>query len=75
MSTPWPMLSILIVYGIFVLKVGPKMMENREPYNIKYILMVYNLTQTLYNMFIVSEVSSKYSLKPLNNFSSEQYKF
>lgn len=59
MSTPWPMLSILTVYGIFVLKIGPMMMKNREPFNIKYILMIYNFTQTLYNMFIVSEVSSK----------------
>jgi len=57
MSTPWPVLSILIAYMLFVLKLGPKMMENREPFKIKHIMMVYNIVQTIYNMYIVSEVS------------------
>lgn len=57
MSTPWPVLSILIVYMLFVLKLGPKMMENREPFKIKRIMMVYNIVQTVYNIFIVSKVS------------------
>jgi len=57
MSTPWPVLSILIAYLLFVLKLGPKMMENREPFKIKRIMMVYNILQTIYNIFIVSEVS------------------
>lgn len=57
MSTPWPVLTILIVYYIFVQKIGPKMMENREPMNIKHIMMTYNLGQTVYNTFIVSAVS------------------
>uniref|UniRef100_A0A2S2P5M5 Elongation of very long chain fatty acids protein n=1 Tax=Schizaphis graminum TaxID=13262 RepID=A0A2S2P5M5_SCHGA len=56
MSTPWPVLSILIAYLLFVLKLGPKMMENREPFKIKRIMMVYNIVQTIYNIFIVSEV-------------------
>lgn len=59
MSTPWPILSILTVYLLFVLKLGPKMMKNREPLNIKRIIMVYNLTQTMYNFYIVSDVSFK----------------
>ncbi|KAL5243377.1 hypothetical protein ACI65C_010787 [Semiaphis heraclei] len=56
MSTPWPVLSILIAYLLFVLKIGPKMMENREPFKIKRIMMAYNILQTIYNIFIVSEV-------------------
>lgn len=56
MSTPWPVLSIVIAYLLFVLKLGPKMMENREPFKIKPIMMVYNILQTIYNIFIVSEV-------------------
>lgn len=57
MSTPWPVLSILVAYLLFVLKFGPKMMENRQPFKIKRIIMVYNIAQTIYNIFIVSEVS------------------
>ncbi|XP_025193398.1 elongation of very long chain fatty acids protein 4-like [Melanaphis sacchari] len=56
MSTPWPILSILIVYLLFVLKIGPKMMENREPFKIKRIMMVYNILQAMYNLFIVSKI-------------------
>jgi len=59
MSTPWPVLSILTVYLLFVLKLGPKMMKNHEPFNIKRIIMVYNFIQTLYNFYIVSDVSFK----------------
>jgi len=60
MSTPWPILSILTVYLLFVVKLGPNMMKDREPFNIKHIMMIYNLVQTLYNIFIVSEASSIY---------------
>lgn len=56
MSTPWPVLTILTVYLLFVIKLGPNMMKNREPFNIKRIMMIYNLVQTLYNIFIISEV-------------------
>lgn len=58
MSSPWPVLSILFVYYIFVQKIGPKMMENREPMNIKHIMMAYNLGQTFYNFYIVSAITT-----------------
>lgn len=57
MSTPWPILIILTVYLLFVLKIGPKIMKNRRPFNIKYIMMSYNLMQIVYNMYIVIWVS------------------
>jgi len=60
MSTPWPVLSIVIAYLLFVLKLGPKMMENREPFKIKRIMMVYNILQAIYNIFIISEVSDTF---------------
>lgn len=63
MSTPWPIFSILVIYLVFVLKIGPKIMENRRPLNIKYIMMVYNFTQTIYNFYIISKVC----LKLINN--------
>jgi len=57
MSTPWPVLSILSVYLLFVLKFGPNMMENRKPFNIKYVMLLYNAIQTLYNGWLVVWVS------------------
>lgn len=57
MSTPWPVLSTLAVYLLFVLKFGPKMMENRKPFNIKHVMLLYNAIQTLYNGWLVCWVS------------------
>jgi len=57
-NSPWPICIILIVYLTFVLKVGPKLMETREPINIKYILLFYNFMQTMFNSYILTNVSS-----------------
>ncbi|XP_039282285.1 elongation of very long chain fatty acids protein 7 [Nilaparvata lugens] len=52
-STPWPVLIITSIYLLIVLKIGPKFMEKREPYNITKIMMVYNIFQVIYNGFLV----------------------
>ncbi|XP_050520250.1 elongation of very long chain fatty acids protein 4-like isoform X2 [Daktulosphaira vitifoliae] len=53
MKTPWPILSILIVYLLFVQIIGPKLMEKRNAFSLKYILMAYNLSQLLFNGYIL----------------------
>lgn len=62
MRTPFSIMSILSVYLLFVLKVGPNMMENRKPYNIKNVLLLYNAVQTIYNGWLVMWVSCKFSV-------------
>ncbi|XP_075223933.1 very long chain fatty acid elongase 7-like [Lycorma delicatula] len=52
-STPVPVIVILGIYLLTVLKIGPKFMEKREPYNINAIMMVYNLFQIIYNSYFV----------------------
>ncbi|KAL1450894.1 hypothetical protein WDU94_003205 [Cyamophila willieti] len=49
-----PVTSIVVAYLVFVKIIGPRMMENRKPYNIKHIILVYNLIQTVYNAYMVS---------------------
>uniref|UniRef100_A0A8D8XYU8 Elongation of very long chain fatty acids protein n=1 Tax=Cacopsylla melanoneura TaxID=428564 RepID=A0A8D8XYU8_9HEMI len=44
-----PVTSIVMAYLVFVNYLGPRMMRNRPAYNIKYIMLVYNLIQTLMN--------------------------
>lgn len=73
MSTPWPVLLILTFYLLFVLKLGPMMMKNHEPFNIKRIIMVYNLIQTLYNFYIISDVSFKNNVFILYGLSIIKY--
>lgn len=57
MCSPWPVLSIVILYLLFVTKFGPEVMKNRKPFNIKTIMLIYNLYQTISNAYIVSLVS------------------
>jgi len=46
---PWPILILLSSYLIFVLKLGPIFMENREPFKLRGALKVYNIFQILFN--------------------------
>jgi len=55
MSSIWPTTFICIAYVYVVKVLGPKFMENREPYNIKGILIVYNLFQTLFSFWMFKE--------------------
>lgn len=55
MSSPIPTLLICIFYAYFSKVLGPKLMENRKPFNLKYILIVYNFAQTLFSCWIFYE--------------------
>lgn len=57
MSNPFPMLTIVILYLFFVLKWGPKYMENRKPYNLDGVMVVYNITQIIACLYLVIKVS------------------
>ncbi|XP_017835493.1 elongation of very long chain fatty acids protein F-like [Drosophila busckii] len=52
LASPWPMTYITIAYLIFVLKAGKLFMQARKPYNLKNVILGYNLFQMLYNGFI-----------------------
>lgn len=53
----WPVFTIILAYLVFVLKIGPDMMKNREPYSLKKILLFYNLFQSGFNLFLLYNVS------------------
>lgn len=50
MSSPLPVVAILAAYLYFVLHLGPKLMENRKPFKLKVLLVLYNL----YNVVLSS---------------------
>ncbi|XP_008472687.1 elongation of very long chain fatty acids protein 7-like [Diaphorina citri] len=69
MQYQWPVITILVLYLAFVLKIGPAYMQNRKPMSLKYIMLAYNLFQTLFNAYIVSYIFSPGSfsyLKPMS---------
>lgn len=54
MSSPLPVLTILTLWLFFIYKWGPEFMKNREPFNLKKIMIVYNIFQVLCNVYILS---------------------
>ena len=55
MSSPIPGIALLCLYLLFVLKWGPKFMENRKPYKIEGIMKIYNIIQVFYCLYLFEE--------------------
>jgi len=67
MSSMWPTAFACIAYVYFCKVLGPRMMENREPFQLKGVILAYNLFQTLFSAWGFSQgwkfyVSGSYSL-------------
>lgn len=57
MSSPLPAMAICLAY-IFIVKVlGPKFMENRPAYDLRRVLLFYNLFQIVVNVWVFYELS------------------
>lgn len=52
MKSPLPAVVILIAYLYFVLRAGPRMMQNRKPMEIKGVLILYNASQVVYSIWL-----------------------
>lgn len=57
MSSPLPTMAICLSYAYFSKVLGPRLMENRKPFDLRRILIFYNLVQTLFSTWIFYEVS------------------
>ncbi|KAK9881692.1 hypothetical protein WA026_017209 [Henosepilachna vigintioctopunctata] len=55
MSSPLPTLFICLFYAYFSKVLGPKLMENRKPFHLRNVLIVYNFIQTLFSAWIFYE--------------------
>lgn len=56
MSSPFPTVAICLSYAYFSKVLGPKLMENRKPFDLRGILIMYNLIQTIFSAWIFYEV-------------------
>ncbi|CAH0554795.1 unnamed protein product [Brassicogethes aeneus] len=63
MSSPFPTIILLVLYYKFIYDWGPKFMEKREPYDLKNILIVFNLSQVIANGYLVLVVGIPLYLK------------
>lgn len=57
MDNPLPTLAISTSYLLF-LWLGPKYMKNREPFQLRKTLIVYNFSMVFLNFFIFKEVDT-----------------
>nr|XP_022916067.1 elongation of very long chain fatty acids protein AAEL008004-like [Onthophagus taurus] len=56
MSSPFYTLAICLSYVVVVKYVGPRLMENRKPFQLKYTLIVYNLLQVLFSTWLFVKI-------------------
>uniref|UniRef100_A0A0C9RVW1 Elongation of very long chain fatty acids protein n=1 Tax=Fopius arisanus TaxID=64838 RepID=A0A0C9RVW1_9HYME len=57
MSSPFPTLFICLSYVYIVKVIGPKLMENRKPFQLKNVLIAYNLIQVIFSTWLFYEIS------------------
>lgn len=69
MQSPVPVMSILATYLYFVLKLGPKMMEKKKPYELKTLLIAYNALQVIFSIFLCWTCLNANSFSILFNFN------
>lgn len=55
MSSPFPTLLICLSYAYSMKVLGPKLMENRKPFELKKIIIVYNALQVIFSTWIFYE--------------------
>jgi len=66
MSSPWPTVALCVLYYYIIRVAGPRFMKDREPLNIQSLVVVYNLFQTLFSVWIFQKacrfwLTGKYS--------------
>jgi hypothetical protein len=59
MSGPFPTLAICLSYAYFVKVLGPRTMENRKPMDLRAVLIVYNLVQVIFSVWLFYEVTDR----------------
>ena len=60
-ATPWPTIALVAMY-LFIVKVGPKIMENRKAYSLREVLIAYNFALVLLSAWMVYEVLAEYAV-------------
>ncbi|XP_020280256.1 elongation of very long chain fatty acids protein AAEL008004-like [Pseudomyrmex gracilis] len=64
MSSPTPVVLIVISYLYVICSVGPRFMKNRNAYSLKKVMQLYNIFQVAYNIWLLFNVINY--TKPLN---------
>ncbi|XP_030628384.1 elongation of very long chain fatty acids protein 7a [Chanos chanos] len=55
MSSPLPQTIIISAYIYFVTSLGPRLMENRKPFDLKKVLIIYNFSVVAFSLYMCYE--------------------
>ncbi|XP_051950303.1 elongation of very long chain fatty acids protein 7a [Xyrauchen texanus] len=55
MSSPFPQTIIIAFYIYFVKSLGPRIMENRKPFELKQVLVIYNFSIVAFSLYMCYE--------------------
>ena len=56
MSSIWPTVTLCVGYLYFTIFLGPRLMKNREPFEIKPLIQLYNVFVTLLSAYMFYEI-------------------
>jgi elongation of very long chain fatty acids protein 7 len=57
MDSPWPTALMCVLYVYIVKFFGPKYMKDREPFEFRRLLVVYNLAMVAFSFYLFSELT------------------
>ncbi|KAM7352233.1 very long chain fatty acid elongase F-like [Cochliomyia hominivorax] len=66
-------ITIMGLYVMFSLKIGPKLMANRKPYDLMQIIQFYNIFQFLLNLYVFVGTTKWYFNSPSYNWICMKY--
>lgn len=67
MSTPWSTLGLVFLYVMIVI-IGPRIMKNRDAFDIKWFLVLYNFGLVLLSLYMLCEYLLSVSTTPVFNY-------
>ena len=63
----WPLMHSIVptlamsgLYLIFCIFIGPRLMKNRQPFELNYLMQVYNIQQVLTSTYVTYEVGRQW---------------
>lgn len=56
MASPFPQTIIVAAYIYFVTSLGPRLMENRKPFDLKRPMIIYNFSIVMFSVYMIYEV-------------------
>jgi elongation of very long chain fatty acids protein 7 len=73
MSGPFPTLTICLFYAYFAKILGPKLMANRKPFDLRRVMLWYNIFQVIFSIWMFNEVSCLRNLYSFRRNSSRYF--